>query len=421
MAYEKTNVWESADFKSLGEFIGKKSEELDGVFKSHTVENGQLKMTEAEAKEVRDRNDELGEATKRWEGLREMDSVFEKNRARLRESNTAIAPVPFQGGKGGGEQQQRAVKSAGELFTESTAFKSHIEQGHASMPQYVVDIKDIDVKTVMTTTAGYAAPNDRGPRVVPMAMRRPVVSDLIPTDSTSNSLIKYMEETTFTNNAATVAENAEKPESALAFTERQVAVQVIATTLPITDQQLDDVPGMRALVDNRLSMMVMLAEEVELLNGTGVAPRLLGFYNLPGIVTQAKGADPTPDAIYKAFTAIRYTGFAEPSGIVMHPNDWQDIRLLRTVDGIYIWGSPAEPGLETLWGKPVIVTPAATEGTALTGDFQLYSHISRKMGLTIAVGYVNADFRFNRQTIKCEMRESLEVYRVAAFHLISGI
>ncbi len=420
MAYERSNVWESADFKGVGEFVGKKSDELDAFFKSHTLADGQIKMSEDEVKEVRDRNEELGAAQKRWEGLRELDDTFQKNRQRLQVLNdTPVNQIPFEGRQVG--QQQQATKSIGELFTESDAFKSEAAKGHSTSSRYGVDLTEADIKTTMTTAAGFAAPNDRGPKLVDYALRRPVVADLIPTSTTTASAIRYMEETTFTNNAAPVAENAAKPESALAFTERTSLVEVIATILPVTEQQLDDVPGIRAVIDSRLMLMLQLAEESQLLNGNGTSPQLLGFYNKPTIGTQAKGTDPTPDAIYKAFTKVRHTGFAEPTGVVLHPNDWQDIRLLRTADGMYIWGNPSEAGPERVWGKPVIVTTAATENTGLTGDFQLYSHISRKMGITIKAGLVGDDFKYNRLTLRAEMRESLEIYRASAFCLITGI
>lgn len=423
MAYEKTNTWESADFKSLGEFCSTKEQELGEHFKSHMGADEQIRMTEDEAKEARDRNDELGAARKRWEGLRELDGIFQKTREAVRVNGTPVPVVPFNGAQVNrdGQPAQKAHKSLGELFTEAEAFKSERAKGHGTMSRYGVDVDDFDIKTTMTTAAGYAAPNDRTPKVVEFALRRPVVADLIPTDITNLSSIRYMEETTFTNSAAAVAENAAKPESALAFTERTSLVEVIATILPVTEQQLDDVPGIRGVIDNRLTLMLQLAEEVQLLSGTGTTPQLLGFYNKPSIQTQAKGTDPTPDAFYKAFTKVRHTGFAEPTGIVMHPNDWQDVRLLRTVDGIYIWGSPSEAGPERMWGKPVVVTTAATENTGLTGDFQLYSHISRRMGITIKVGLVGDDFKYNRMTLRAELRESLEIYRAAAFCTVTSI
>lgn len=421
MAFERTDGWKNHGLKELTEFLAVRRTELKGVFDKHKREDGQYDMTEEVVQEVRTRNDELADATKRWEDLRLLDSTFQKNAEELRRLNATPAnPLPFAE-RPGAPGAKAQVKSIGELFTESAAYKGAAQSGHSDMARYHADFPDVDVKAVMTTAAGFAPPNDRTDRVVDFALRRPVVADLIPSDPTSLSNVRYMEETTFTNNAAPVAENAAKPESALGFTERSVLVEVIATYLPVTNQQLDDVPGIRGIVDNRLTLMLRLAEENQLLNGSGTSPQLMGFYNKPGVQTQAKGTDPVPDAFYKAFTKVRHTGFAEPTGIVMHPNDWQDVRLLRTADGIYIWGNPSEAGPERMWGKPVIATTAATENTGLTGDFQLYSHISRRMGITIVVGLVNDDFVKNRQTIRAEMRESLEIFRAAAFCLVTGI
>jgi HK97 family phage major capsid protein len=322
------------------------------------------------------------------------------------------------------EQQRDEVKSIGEIFTDSEEYKT----SDLDKPGNLISVKIpfgqnviSALKTTMTTAAGFAPANNRGPRVVESAQRRPVVSDLMPNTPSEAQVIKYMEETTFTNNAAPVAENAAKPESALAFTERTVTMEVIATYLPVTNQQLKYVPFLRATIDNRLLFMLMLAEEVQLLTGNGTTPNLQGFLTKTGVQTQAKGADPTPDAIYKAFTLVRYTGFAEPSGVVMHPNDWQDVRLLRTVDGIYIWGSPAEAGPERIWGKPVVITPAETENTALTGDFQLFSELFRGMEARVDAGWINDDFVKNKQTLRAEEYLALAIYRASAFAKITGI
>jgi HK97 family phage major capsid protein len=414
------SILHGMNFKQVTEFLDKKTGESEQYYKSHLEGEGGLKMTKDEAAEFRARNDELTVATKHWEQLRELDDGFQKQRDFMQRMGQVNRPPMHSGTEGGGH----SVKSLGEMFTESDAYKSQIGR-HNPMNEYVVELPDVDlqaaVKTTITTAAGYAQEATRLPIVIESAVRRPVVADLIPQTPTEQKTIRYMEETTFTNNAAPVAENAAKAESALAWTERSQEVEIIAHYIPVTNNQLDDIPQMRSLIDSRMMLMLDLSTETQVLSGTGSTPQLMGFYNKSGVQTQAKGADPVPDAIFKAFTKVRHTGFAEPTGVVLHPNDWQDIRLIRTLDGIYIWGSPSEAGPERIWGKQVVATTAATENTGLTGDFQLYSHLYNRMGATVMIGRINDDLVKNKQTVLCETRKALVIFRAAAFCLITGI
>lgn len=432
----EVKTWESLGYKELGAFCDQKTEELATYFKSRTDASGNINMDGDEVEIVRTRNKELTEAKKRWEQLREMDDTFKEVVGQHQKNNTVDRKLPFVvdtngGGNGVFAADGKAVKSLGEMFTESNAYKSTRGLHGNLSAGYTVDLgENLDMralKTLMTTSAGFAPPNDRTSRVVDFALRRPVVADLIPTDATTLSSIKYMEETTWgtastnANPATAVSEGGTKQEAELEWTEQTVPVEKIAVWIPVTDEQLDDVPGIQGIINNRLSMMVQLKEEDLLLNGTGTPPEITGFLVKSGVQTQAAAGDTNIDTIYKAMTKVRTVGFAEPTAVVIHPNNWTPIRLAKTLDGLYIWGAPSDPGPERIFGKSVVVTTAMTAGTALTGDFQLFSHISRRQGITIKVGLIGNQLIENKKTIVAEMRESLEIYQASAFCKATGL
>lgn len=430
MANTEVKTWENLSFNELGAFKDQKIAELDTYFKSHT-KNGQIDMDANELEIVRMKNNEITAATKRWEELREVSDIFKQTVAAHDKINTVDRKVPFIVSDGkGGFQQASAVKTLGQMFTDSNAYKS-MKGLHDGQPNYQVALAEgldmSSLKTLMTTSAGFAPPNDRTARVVEFAIRRPMVGDLIPTDATTLTSIKYMEETTWgtattnANPAAAVAEGDPKPEAEMVWEEKDVPVQKIAVYIPVTTEQLDDVPGIQGVINNRLSMMLQLKEEDYLLNGTGTPPQITGFLVKSGVQTQAAAGDTNIDTLYKAMTKVRTIGFAEPTAVVTHPNNWTPIRLAKTLDGLYIWGHPSDPGPERIFGKSVVVTTAMTAGTALTGDFQLYSHISRRQGITIIVGTIGNQLIENKKTIVAEMRESLEIYRAAAFCKATGL
>lgn len=408
--------------KELQEELNAKRDQLAEIFeKAKTKVDGEdrLQLDAKQLDDVRARNAEIDDLAKQLEDAKFVDDAYQKNARAINDGQRPAGQLPMNT-SGKASEPKREVKSLGQLFVEDEAYKMRERKKDINVQLPEFDF--LEAKTLMETGAGWAPESVRTGRVVDYAHRRPMIADLIPQTPTSQAAVVYMEETTFTNNAATRAEGGQAAESALAYTERSETVREIAHFLPVTEIQLEDVGQVRSTIDNRLLTMLDLTEEVQLMSGDGNAPNMTGFLVKSGVQSQAKGADPVPDAIHKGMTLVRHTGFAEPSAVVFHPNDWQDIRLLRTTDGIYIWGSPAEAGPERIWGLPAVITTAATENTALLGDFQLYSEIFRRRGANIKVSDSHSDFFIKgKLAIRADKRLTLVIYRAAAFCKVTGI
>ena len=287
---------------------------------------------------------------------------------------------------------------------------------------------DIDLKTVMSTGAGWDPEDLRTGRVVDFATRpAPHVVNYIPQTTTTMSTVLYMEETTFTNAAAETAESVEGtpgsyPEAALVYTEKNSEVRKIAVFLPVTDEQFEDEPRARTTVENRLPFMLEQRLDSQCLVGNGTAPNLRGTENVVGVNTQALGVDPIPDAIYKGMRMIRDTGFAEPSVVFIRPAKWEGVRLLKTADGMYIWGHPSMPGPETIWGVPVVQTTAVTATKAVIGDYANFAELSVRRGIDVQISNSHGTyFKEGVLALRADMRAALIHYRPAAFSVVTGL
>lgn len=282
---------------------------------------------------------------------------------------------------------------------------------------------DFEVKTLMTTSAGWTPQSTRSGLVTlkPMVPAPSVVDHLV-SIPISQVAYKYMEETTYTNAAAELAEAGTYAESALALTERSQVVQKLATFIPVTDEQLEDEPGARAYIESRLQNMMRQRLDLQVLAGDGNAPNLLGTINKAGIQTQAQGADTILDASFKLFTTIRTDGFAEPSVAFLRPTSWQDVALLKTADGIYIYGNPTTGAPSVLWGVPVVQTMAAPANTMVTGDYANYAFLGIKRGLDMQITNSHSTFFVEgKQAIRVDMRCVMVHVRPKAFGKLTGL
>jgi HK97 family phage major capsid protein len=404
--------------KEKEEALAAKNKELADIFSEAGSDYDLKKVTLIKgttvdkAAHIRKLNDEATVLGKEVDDLRAVKRAADRSRTSADEKDTGHAERGYDTGQ---RDYRPTHKSVGQQFVESKALK---ERQGSNGPTATLDV---DLKTLLTTSAGWAPETTRSDRLVEFATRPIQVAPLIPQTTTNQSAVKYMEETTFTNAAAETAEGGTYPEAALAFTERLSPVQKIPVFIPVTDEQLEDEPRLRGVIDNRLPFMVRQRLDSQILVGNGTTPNLRGLLNVVGIQTQAKGADPVPDAVYKAMVLVQTTGQAMPDLVVMNPLDWQDVRLLRTADGIYIWGNPSDAGPERIWGLRVALAQALTQNTGIVVDTS-FLELSVRRGIETQVSNSHGTFFVEGKiAIRCDMRVAFVVYRPAAVCSVTGI
>lgn len=277
---------------------------------------------------------------------------------------------------------------------------------------------------------------DRVPGIVELGQQMPTVAELFMQAQTDQPTVRYMKETSYTQAADMTDEGSDKPEATFVLEEVDAAVRKAAVFTKVTDETLEDFSQIRPYIDQRLSFMVRSKIDDQLLNGNGTAPNIAGLLGTSGIQTAEMASNTAvklAEAIMNAITKVRVTGQFEPDGIVIHPNDYQKLRLATDGNTQYYGGGffegqygkeYSDPG--RIWGLRVVqttaiaeldlATPGASNKGPIVGAFKLGGAVFYRNGLSIeSTNTDQDDFIMNLTTIRVEQRLALAVYRPLAF------
>lgn len=303
------------------------------------------------------------------------------------------------------------TKSIGDQFIENEAVKAFLQQRGGQAVK--VTLKAITSNTTGSGGAGDLIQPTRVPDILRPQDRPMTIRDLLSQSRTVSNAIEYVQETGFTNNAAPVAEGAQKPESSIDFQLKTVPVRTLAHWIAVTKQVYDDAPMLASYIDNRLRYGLALVEENQILAGDGTGQNLLGLipeatpYNRANVGTKL-------DVLRRSITQTRLSEY-RADATVLHPGDWEEIELLKTDEGAYVWANPMGLLNPTVWGLRVVDTTAITEAHFLTGAFKPAATVWQREDATVAISEHDRDnFIKNMLTIRGEERLALTVWRPEA-------
>jgi HK97 family phage major capsid protein len=321
-------------------------------------------------------------------------------------------------GQGGGSGSDLVVSFNGGSFLLDS------KGGRIQAGGYVpVTRKDLETKAIPVLGAGVIQPTRLSELVRWQERQRLGLRDVLNVSRTDSNAVEYPTMTASTRAAAPVADGNLKPEAAMTLGVATAPVRTMAVWIPVTEQQLADLPQLQNIINVELSWDLGRTEEEQILWGDGLGQNLLGIFPTPNVVAGRTVANDTLlDMARRAITDVQ-VGELEPNAIVVDPLDWETMVLTKATTNEYIWSIVTQDNVERLWSVPVVVTRAVREPGAfatnerrmLVGDFQRGATLWDRQQAGVSVGWKNDDFIRNLRTIRAEQRLAFGVKRPAAF------
>ena len=249
------------------------------------------------------------------------------------------------------------------------------------------------------------------------------IRDLLPVSPISTDVAEFVRESAVTDNAGPQDEQSDPPatkgESDFTFNAASERVRTLAHWVKVTTQLLDDVDRLESYINGRMRFLLLQEEEDQLLLGSGTGQDLNGIQTQADSYSISRESGVTNaqqlDRLRKAIEQVRVSEFS-PTAMVLHPEDWGDIELLKDGDNNYLFVNPQDQTMPRLWGLPVVSTTAQTSDNFLVGSFAMGAEMFDRRQAQVEISTEDGDnFKKNLATIRAEERVVVVVYRTAAF------
>ena len=243
---------------------------------------------------------------------------------------------------------------------------------------------------------------------------------LIPTLPTSATSVRFQRETINSGNRpAPTAEASASPEATISYADQNRAVETIRGIIPVTDQELEDVPFMEGLISQRMGDLVEASLQAQILEGDGTSPNLTGINDTSNVQTAT--AAHSADIDTRALNMINAIG--EAAGAIEGATDVGMADLVAmTPAHFWIIARAKDAQDRPLFSNWETGVPRSVLGIALVPcggqDAAKQTVISRahvelrvRRGLTVEIGLNDVDFSQFTQSVRASIRAAMVVRR----------
>jgi HK97 family phage major capsid protein len=299
------------------------------------------------------------------------------------------------------EQKQReyevAGESIGELFTRSAQFTGYAGVGTTGRVDTGLLTRALPMKSAV-----FAEHTDPRNRITDGAPTRTPLLNLvggIPVSyggfKVASLQVKGTGGAPGANPVVPTAEGVARPSVEL----EEVAVPVSLETLPVytqvTRQALEDIPGLRARIDSKLTRLVLSAAE-----------KRIAATILAATLPEADGEGDLFAGIRNGIAMVQAAGWV-PSVVLLNPEDWAAIDIAKLKLGFAVSG---------MWDLSPVASPSVTKGTAVVADIQsAVERYEKSSGVSVYITDSHANtFTENVFTILAELRDDTVVVDASA-------
>ena len=354
----------------------------------------------------------------------EISNLATKHRKFMETVDKQLTDMKKLGGSGGGGKVISLKQYLTEEFESQKDGTSVVQRikdmasGKASKQQIDISLKAVgDMSSAGNLTGTYFAGYDQRPGVTVFPLFDAHLRQLFPSTSTEKPLIRYVRETTSEGGFDMVAEGAEKPQIDWDFDIVDAPVRKIAGVFRLPEEMIDDIPYLLTYITGRGLEELKNKEDQQILYGTGAGQQLSGINAIATAFAAGNLVVPSPnrfDALIAAKKQLRMLNMV-PTHVLVSPEDYAGMRLLKTTTGEYIF--PVLPGTDiiTVDGTPIIQNNRVSYGNFFVMDVR-YAEIADRMASQVRLFYHDRDNAIkNLITCVIEERLALPIYRPQAF------